>query len=333
MDTPVKGATSPAQGLMLQARFRDLDEFAGALRHDDVELVKLGHSGGLNGVDLVMLPDLLVRIGHQATGWDCLARTPDGALSMVLAWGYQDRARIYGRDFADGSFSLSGPGTEFVSTVSGAGNYLFLPIPVHLLDERMLGAARGDALSAGFKTVGDASPSAFAMLRNTLDQMKRAAERDPVNAVDERLRRNLQNALLTAVHYVIGPALATADQVPRSFLQRTRVIRRAFDQLRSMEAHAMSVMALSRELRMPEPALRILFQEFTGLGPNEFIQRLRLQRMHKALRTGLLSGPDAIRQAALDAGFCDVDRVGMVYRGLHPEAGDAAPRATDLVAA
>jgi AraC-like DNA-binding protein len=301
---------------MLQARFSDLDEFAGALQHDDVEVVRMGHSGAVNGVDLVMLPDMLVRIGHQATPWDCIARSPDNALSIVFTWGYGDKAKVYGQDARDGSFSLSGPGTEYVSTVKSSGNYMFLPIPAQLLDERLLGDVRGDVLTTGFKLVGEATPSAYAMLRNTLAMMQKAAASAPVSGVDERLRLNLQNALLNALHYIITPALSKEELVPRSYVQRTRLFRLASEYLRHSDAGSLSVLNLCRSLHMPEPALRALFLEFTGLAPDEFLLRLRLQRMHHALRMHLVPALD-LHSAALDVGFCDVDKATAVYQAVH----------------
>lgn len=301
---------------MLQARFSDLDEFAGALRHDDVEVVRLGHSGSVNGVDLVMLPDMLLRIGHQATPWDCIARAPDDALSIVLSWGYGDQNKVYGQEMQDGSFSLSGPGTEYVSSVKGSGSYMFLPIPVKLLDERMLGDTRGDVLSTGFKLVGGSSPSAFAMLQNTLAMMQRTAATAPVSGVDERLRANLQNALMNALHYIITPALSKEELRPRSYMQRTRMFRLAVDHLRFTDAASLNVLNLCRSLHVPEPALRALFLEFTGLAPEQFLLRLRLQRMHHSLRMHLVPALD-VRSAALDAGFCDVDKAAAVYQAVH----------------
>ncbi len=309
-----------ATGLMLQARFSDLDEFAGALRHDDVEVVRLGHSGSVNGVDLVMLPDMLLRIGHQATHWDCIARAPDDALSVIVSWGYGDRVKVYGQDMQDGSFSLSGPGTEYVSSVKGSGSYMFLPIPLKLLDERMLGDTRGDVLSTGFKMVGESNPSAYAMLRNTLAMMQRTAAAAPVSGVDERLRGNLQNALMNALHYIITPALSKEASVPRSYVQRTRMFRQVTEHLRHTDAASLNVVNLCRSLHMPEPALRALFLEFAGLAPDEFLLRLRLQRMRHALRLSLVPALD-VRGAALDAGFCDVEKAAQVYTALH---GDAA---------
>lgn len=320
MDQQAIGARQQAQGLMLQARFSDLDEFAGALRHDEVELVDLGRSGGLNGVDLVLLPDMLARIGHQATPWDCIARSPDNALSIVFSWGYSVTPRVYGQALGEGAFSLSGPGTEYVSSVKGSGRYLFLPIPLHLLDERMLGEARGDVLRTGFKQVGTADPAASAMLRNTLAMLTRHGAETPVSEVDERLRRNLQNALLSAVHYVIAPTLATTEREPRSFVQRTRMFRTASEFLRHAEPATLNVFALCHALHVPLPALRALFQEFTGLSPEEFLVRFRLQRMHRALRT-MSPTAETVRDAALDAGFCETARAEQVYRRFEAAPG------------
>jgi AraC-like DNA-binding protein len=161
-------------------------------------------------------------------------------------------------------------------------------------------------LKPGFKMMGQASPSALAMLLNTLDMMQRAAA-NPLAGQDERLRRNLQNALLNALHYVITPELARSEHVPRNFIQRTRLFRRAFDHLRVQPPHAYSVMDLCRELHVPEPAMRAVFLEFTGMGPAEFIQRLRMERMRRAWRASAGTDQD-LRDAVLDAGFNEVEK-------------------------
>ncbi len=316
---------------MHQFRFSDLDEFSGALKHDSVEVVRLGPSGGLNGVDLIELPDMLVRLGHQETAWDCFAQTPDDALSIVLIWGYGDEARMYGTAAQDGTFTLSGPSSEFVSSVRSKGDYIFLPIPAKLLDERMLGDAAGDVMRSGFNLVGQASPSSMAMLRGTLEAMQHNAVALHGGVVDERMHRNMQNALLTAMHYVIRPELMRSDAQTKGLAQRTMMFRTALEQLRSSEARPMDVFHICERLGISEPELRALFLEFAGVHPIDMLQRFRMQRVHKVLLAGL-EHPLAVVEAALNAGFWDMGRFNTEYLRVYGESPlETQKRSTGLV--
>lgn len=106
-------------------------------------------------------------------------------------------------------------------------------------------------------------------------------------------------------------------------LRRPAPVKRALDLIESVPDQDLSVDRLARESGVSVRSLQRHFREYVGVSPREYLQQVRLARVHDELRTAVPGSGVTVTDAALAWGFTHVPRFAAAYQeryGVLPSA-------------
>ena len=289
----------------------DLDQFAEALQHDGVEMIKLHQGEDGDRIELVQLPGLLLRYGTHGSHFHCVGETFQDHVTFVVPRGYDERMRYLGMAMGSDGVLFQGPGEEHHS-IAPSGGFLYLPVPLapfmeqarHLLGEELPWRTTGlrlDAAEAGTQDV-------HRFVDALLERVRQGCEAQEAEDLEDRLLR-----LLTRLWE------PSTEQLPQEcHAERLARFQRARDWIMDHLDQRFRLHELCAAVGLAERTLRDLFQEFAGMAPIPYIRCLRLHRAHRLLKTSTPDGM-SVKYAALDSGFLELGRFSGQYRALFGE--------------
>ena len=322
------GPQPPVEGVVALA-FAEIDQFAQAIRHEDVEILQPVAGRFSNRVLLIPLAGTLVRYGTHPNPFLCSATALPGHVSVVLDTVSQGPTLQNGQPiFEAQALGLHGSGAEHFSR-SSPGEYFYAPFPEAQF-QAVWRAVTGQETAIGpgqFRRVRPDRRRWQALLK-TIEAIRIQAEDAPEAFGEPAMRAAVEGSLLNAL--VLA---AAADQEsrqpasPRSFAgERPAIVRRAQEYLRAHGHTPVYLLELCEATGVGERTLRAAFLEQCGMGPMRFLKLRRLHLVRQALRDASPTAT-AVKKVALDNGFWDLGRFAVEYRQLFGESPSKTLRA------
>jgi len=302
--------------------FTECDQFAEAVRHEDLEVVQTERGKFSNQVLLIPMEETLVRYGTHPNSWLCSATASRGHVSIVLDTvsagpTIQNGQAIYEAQ----ALGLHGSGAEHFSR-SSPGEYFYAPFP----EERFQNAWRAatgqeSAIRPGeFRRVRPEGPRWRALL-DTIAAIRHRAETASASWDNLSMRAATERALLNAIVLAVAAdQQCTRSPRPRvSACERSAIVRRAQEHLRAHASAPVYVLDLCAATGVNERTLHDVFLKQCGMAPMRYLKLRRLHQVRRSLHDAE-PGAASVKAAALENGFWDLGRFAVDYRALFGES-------------
>jgi len=312
---PSDRPAAAAPGVVALA-FAECDQFAEAIRHEDIEVVQTVGGRFSNQIFLIPLVGTLVRYGCHQSPWLCSATALPGHVSVVLDAASEGPTLQNGQAIYEAqALGLYGSGAEHVSR-SSPGEYFYAPFPEARFQTAWQAATGQEASvrTGEFRRVRPEGRRWQALLE-LIAALRHQAEHAPDAFRDPTIRGAVERSLLSAVVLAVA---ADQDQTTSpanqtSARSRFALVRRAQAHLRAHAHEPVYVLDLCAATGVSERTLRDAFLEQCGMGPMRY---LKLRRLHQARRElhAAASAATSVKAVALTNGFWELGRFAVEYR-------------------
>jgi AraC-like DNA-binding protein len=296
--------------------FAECDQFAEAIRHEDIEVVQTVGGRFSNQIFLIPLAGALVRYGCHQSPWLCSATALPGHVSVVLDAVSEGPTLQNGQAIYEAqALGLYGSGAEHVSR-SSPGEYFYAPFSEARFQAAWQ-AATGQETPIRADEFRRVRPEGrrWQALLELIAALRRQAEHAPDAFHDPIIRGAVERSLLSAVVLAVAAdqdrTKAPANRT--STRSRFALVRRAQEHLRAHAHQPVYVLDLCAATGVSERTLRDAFLEQCGMGP---IRYLKLRRLHEVRRTLRATAPEttSVKAVALANGFWELGRFAVDYR-------------------
>lgn len=237
---------------------------------------------------------------------------PPGGYGFALPFDMQGTASWVGQKAERNSVILQAPGQEAHLVSSNNWDSLVFGISeedVHSIVEKLSGQR---CLNGGFHGVlklGDEAASRVRRLGRTfLYQSSVAGPNDHIHLI--KLSDQLVKTFLCE--------LVAASEPERSLVGLTkpsRIVSRATELALSERSGDIELLDICQELQVSLRTLHYAFQDVAGLSPATWLRKIRLNRVHKALRRASPT-ETMVKQVAMDNGFLHAGHFSNQYQRL-----------------
>ena len=249
--------------------------------------------------------------------------SPEGVSSIAVPLQGPLRGTFQGQRVDGYALMLLAPSEDFRFYTPESTHYIGVSLPTDLMEELVSGTI-GDA--AVFKLRQNVLPipeNAGVTLRAQLAPFLDAAERNPDIFAASAAGRLFQDEV-TSVLLGLFEA-ATCDSHDLTHATYSDIVRRSERFLQEYTDHPVTVLDLCRMLRCSRRTLQTSFQRVANVTPVEYLRSIRLNAVHRLLRS-TSAAELLIGDAAARWGFTHLSYFAREYRDLFGELPSQTPR-------
>jgi AraC family ethanolamine operon transcriptional activator len=295
-------------GFRLSARFDDFDEMAAAVASWDVEYEQVGRGRFFGRMDLASTSRIQFLHERWSLGILNVGSTPDHAVTFGLPISMAGGVYHCGALLTLGQIGVHQAGPELHFLAGRPLDLLSVVVDEALLAEHLRIRFRFEpaSLVAPSRLPLTGPPDGVARAGALITLLSRLLQGGLAGQAQRQLEERALEILLRGI----------ASPVPRDFLNRERIARRAEHFARTRLHDPPSIRDLCMATACTERSLHHAFLESFGMPPARYLRILRLN----AARRALLSGhAGSVTAAATDFGFFHFGRFAQDYRGLFGE--------------
>lgn len=299
----------------------ECDQLAAAYTNVKVELIRTRPASGLGS--MVVTPLSQGNLHRVSLPAPLLVHGSAGerSVSFMVPLAPQPGHVVNGEPLHSNMFVVAGPGAEYFAQEPRGKDSFFGALPEEMVRQDLAAATGQDSpYIPTHVQVLEAQPAGLAALRQTLLRIHDQAVKNPELFSSATARCNMERALVTSwVQAWVSAQPVWKVNGSRAKWYADQNLKRALEHLHEHDDQPVYLLELCRTLGVSARTLELLFKRNLGVSPMRYLKLRRLQQVRTKLRA---ADPYRIyvKSVALEAGFWDLGRFAMDYRGLFKES-------------
>jgi AraC family ethanolamine operon transcriptional activator len=295
---------------MITATFRDFDAFKDAVRDVDCTMIMHSPKHRKWTIDRVFLPDVHVQFGRLGSGNIVEGQAQADGFLLYLPLSGSCVYSANGVFLPEDSFMVLEPGCTFSLTSSTAHNWCTVFVPTHEISRA------GRSLNTCWVTAPN-QRMAY-RLRSAVGDLLDAAGRERALEFAPAARCAQKEFLEIAAAVAVREIFSKPQPQGRPVISRRQIIDKCIESIERRPDVPKTVTELARIANVSERTLRSAFNQYYGVGPNQYLQLRQMNRVHRALKK---ADPDArsVSEIYVENGVWQFGRFSSRYRRLFGE--------------
>ena len=301
--------------------FQDADEFAPAIQGADVELIQT--SANLTGGRVTEIHCSSVVLQYCRIAFGTLARASlhTNPVSLMIPLKIQGSARCNGYSMSHESFLVHGNRADYYSKTPTGFEWVLLPFKTDAILHTIASLTQQEPPGFRENCLSIRPPaSVMTAVQRLLVDAVATAQHNPGVLTSHSALRSLEHSLQTVI------AMALSQDHPgfsrrygRTKLSHGHVLRRVEAYLEAHLSEPVYLADLCAATGVSERTLQLVFLEFYGVSPLQYLKLRRLNLARQRLRDGALE-QTRVTDVALDCGFWELGRFAADYKALFGES-------------